>query len=240
MSGENSDIIVEGWSPRYAAAVDRLLGVEGGFVDDPLDRGGTTKFGISLRFLVAEGGLDLDGDGLADFDLDMDGDIDGFDIRKLTRGDAKYLYHRCFWQRLDADMMLEPIGEMLFDQGVNGGLVAARKMLQRALNACLVKYELDLPPLKVDGILGDKSNAATEAVLLWPARNITPPTGQVDRPDAPPRVERAGMGAIVAAYREAAKDRYRAIVAASPSQKRFLNGWLARANELGKPWGADT
>lgn len=213
MSGENQDITVEGWSPRYAAAVKKLLRVEGGFSDDKFDRGGTTKFGISLRFLVAEGQIDLDGDGRADFDLDMDGDIDGADIRKLTPGDAKFLYHRCFWKRLGADSFPRPVGEMLFDQGVNGGLTAARKLLQRAINACLAQYAIDMPQLRVDGDLADKSRAALNAVIAVPA---------------------ARMPAIIIAYRQAVSDRYRAIVAANPSQKRFLNGWLNRANELGR------
>lgn len=212
MTGDNH-IIVEGWSPRYAAAVERLLGMEGGFVDDPVDRGGATKYGWSLRTLVVEGAIDLDGDGVADFDLDMDGDIDGGDIRRLTRGDAKFLYHRCFWLRLDADGWPRPVGEMLFDQAVNGGFVAARKLLQRAINACLVRYRLNSVPIKVDGVTGEKTRAALDAVVALPA---------------------AGMAAIVIAYRQAARERYRAIAAAHPSQKRFLAGWLNRANELGR------
>ena len=51
MNGDNH-IIVEGWSPRFASAVDALLGIEGGFVDDPVDRGGATKYGWSLRTLI--------------------------------------------------------------------------------------------------------------------------------------------------------------------------------------------
>lgn len=212
MNGENH-IIVDGWSDRYAAALPRLLRMEGGFVDDPVDRGGTTKFGMSLRFLVAEGQIDLDGDGFADFDLDFDGDIDGQDVRKLTRGDAKYLYHRCFWKRLDADSFVRPIGEMLFDQAVNGGISASCKMLQRALNACITKYRLNIAPLKIDGDLGEKTRAAIDAVIALPAARTT---------------------AIVIAYKDAVKARYRAIVAADPSQKRFLAGWLNRADELGQ------
>jgi hypothetical protein len=79
------DILVQGYTTRYAAAAKKLLLIEGGFVDDPTDRGGTTKYGISLRFLAAAGAFDSDGDGIADFDLDMDGDIDGADVRKRRR-----------------------------------------------------------------------------------------------------------------------------------------------------------
>lgn len=213
MSGDTSHIIVEGWSPRFAAAAGALLHIEGGFVDDPVDRGGATKYGWSLRTLIGEGKIDLDGDGFADFDLDMDGDIDAQDVRLLTRGDAKYLYHRCFWLRLEADSWAQPVGEMLFDQAVNGGMVAAKKLLQRAINACLTKYRLNMPPLNVDGVLGDKTRAALEAVVRVPA---------------------AGMAAIVIAFRDATKARYRAIAAANPSQKRFLAGWLNRADLLGR------
>lgn len=215
MDGDNADraadeIVVRAYTPRYAAAADRLGLVEGGHANDPLDRGGETQFGISLRFLKAEGAIDLDGDGLADFDLDMDGDIDGADVRQLTRGDARYLFHRCFWLRLDADNISPPIGEMMFDQAVNGGLTAAKKLLQRAINAIGRKYHYRGVALRVDGVI-DKD---TRATLGW-------------------LIERHGMREVAAAYREAAKDRYRAIVQANPSQARFLKGWLRRADELG-------
>ena len=216
---ETPEITVTAFSSRYRAAVDELLGIEGGFVDDPVDQGGATKYGISLRFLAAEGAFDEDGDGKADFDLDMDGDIDGADIRKLTRGDAVYLYHRCFWVPLDCERFPAPIGEMLFDQGVNGGIVTARKLLQRALNASLMEAHARMGSktapalLNVDGVLADKSRAALIWVLRYPA---------------------FGMPAIVKNYREAVRERYRQIVARYPSQKRFLRGWLARAERLGR------
>lgn len=213
MNGADQQIIIDGYSERYARASRRLLATEGGFVDDPADRGGTTKNGISLRFLIAEGRIDLDGDGRADFDLDMDGDIDGADIRLLTRGDAVFLFHRCFWQRLDAESFHRPIGEMLFDQGVNGGLTAARRLLQRAINACIGKYRLNHPAIDEDAVIGDKTRAALDAVIALPA---------------------ASTAAIVLAYRTAAANRYRAIAAANPSQRRFLNGWLRRADALGR------
>lgn len=211
-----TDITVTAFSQRYLAAFEALIAVEGGFVDDPKDRGGATKYGISLRFLKSEGAFDEDGDGIAEFDLDMDGDIDGHDIRKLTLADAKVLYVKCFWNDVDADRLPRPLGEMVFDQAVNGGKVSARKLLQRALNKCLanVTNAADRPVLlEIDGKLGQVTQRALDWVLRRPG---------------------LGMSALVIAYRHAAEDRYREIVARNPSQIRFLKGWTIRARELGK------
>ncbi len=208
---QTTDIVVEGWSERYARAFEELLGIEGGFVDDPVDRGGATKYGISLRFLKAAGDLDDDGDGFRDFDLDFDGDIDGRDVRQLTGGDARFLYRRHFWQALECESWPAPIGEMLFDQGVNGGNLAAKKLLQRALNMCLARTGYNM--IEVDGRPGPQTRAALDRVLAN---------------------QRLGMKALVEAFREAVRDRYRAIVARNPSQRRFLRGWLARTEMLGR------
>lgn len=214
----SADIEVRGYDSRYLAAFDHLMKVEGGYVNDPVDCGGETKFGISLRFLVSEGQIDLDGDGAADFDLDMDGDIDGADIRQLTLGDAKYLYWRCFWLRGNMAMLPRPLGEAVFDQAVNGGMVAAGKLLQRAVNTCLLMVKHSPKPLalKVDGRIGQSSREAVMWVLRYPG---------------------LGMPELLATYRAAAAQRYRSIVANNPSQKRFLKGWLARAEDLGR-WAA--
>ena len=206
----NTPIVVKAFTDRFMRAFAHLIGIEGGYVNDPVDRGGATKYGISLRFLVAEGKVDDDGDGFADFDLDMDGDIDGADIRKLTILDAKILYRTCFWDRLDCGSFEEPIGEMLFDQAVNGGLRAAAKLLQRALNEIAREARFRSTPLKVDGVIGEKTLQSLDSY-----------------------VARFGVDRIIDAYREAVKDRYHAIVRANPSQARFLRGWLNRANRLG-------
>ena len=218
-SPENTlvEIVVQAYSPRYRKAALHLLGIEGGHVNDPIDRGGETKFGISLRFLKAEGAFDEDGDGLADFDLDMDGDIDGADIRKLTVGDAIFLFHKCFWLRLQAETFPVPIGEMLFDQAVNGGAQAARKLLQRAINTCAMHpgFRAARPNMAVtvDGQIGPQTRRSLAEVLRWPT---------------------LGKAALADAYRDVVRERYRAIARRFPSQQRFLKGWLARAAELGR------
>lgn len=205
------EIVVEGYSPRYASAVRHVLGIEGGFVDDPVDRGGATKYGISLRFLAAEGAFDEDEDGIADFDLDMDGDIDGQDVRKLTVGDAVYLYHRCFWVPVEAESFPAPIGEAMFDQAVNGGLTPARKLLQRAINMVIRNRGHRTISLVVDGRIGAKTR------------------GQFDS-----LVSQHGVAELMEAYRAATKDRYMAIVRRYPEQSRFLKGWLMRADRMGE------
>lgn len=200
------EILVSAYGDRYARAVRDVLGIEGGYVNDPVDNGGATKYGISLRFLVAEGKIDTDGDGIADFDLDMDGDIDGRDIRRLTRGDAIWLYYECFWKRYDCEFYPEPLGEAMFDQAVNGGARAANTLLQRALNRV---HPTDR--LHVDGKVGPATRARLLKVL-----------------------DERWIGVLMDAYRHEAKQRYHAIVANNPSQRRFLNGWLARAERLGR------
>lgn len=217
-SNPQSEIVVEGYSPRYAAAARKLLGVEGELSDDPDDRGGITKYGVSLRFLAAEGAFDEDGDGKADFDLDMDGDIDGQDIRLLTPANAVFLFYRCFWQRLGIETLPipAPIGEMVFDQAVNGGIITSRKLLQRAINECLLLIpasQRKLGLLKVDGAIGDVTVAAMRFALTFPS---------------------IGTGGLAAGFRDAARERYRAIVRRWPDQQKYLNGWLARADRLGK------
>lgn len=203
--------ITRAYSPRYVAALGDVLGIEGGYADDPADRGGATKYGISLRFLVRCGQIDRNRDGLADFDLDMDGDIDRRDIQRLTKQDAAWLYHHYFWKQLGAEDLPKPIGEMVFDQGVNGGLVAARKLLQRAINACGAHVS-DFQRLAVDGLIGPQTRLQLYAVIEHPG---------------------LGLAALAEAYREQVRARYRAIVAEDPSQRRFLTGWLARADHLG-------
>ncbi len=192
---------------RFEEAVTEVLRREGGFVDHKADKGGATNYGISLRFALAEGRVDRNRDGFADLDLDMDGDIDGADIRALAVGDAKALYRRCFWDRYGCAALTPPLDGMIFDQAVNGGGLAAIRMLQRVLNDLGAS-----PPLLPDGQLGPRSHFAVQQLIRTPG---------------------IGLARIVLRYREEVKRRYRAIAAADPSQKVFLAGWLNRADRLG-------
>lgn len=209
MSGTTSPTI---GASRFDIAFAKVDQIEAGFVNNPADRGGATNHGVSLRFLVAEGKIDANHDGFADYDLNMDGDIDIADIKALTVADAKALFKRCFWDRLGCDALPAPLDAAVFDQGVNGGCVAAIKLLQSAISTTLTKRLGNPTTIRADGVIGPATMKALKFVLVQPA---------------------AGMSALLVAYRAAAADRYREIVAVDPSQSRFLNGWLRRAAELG-------
>jgi lysozyme family protein len=85
------------------------VGVEGGYVNDPADPGGETKYGVSKR---------------AHPDVD---------IKSLTLEQAKDIYRRDYWSPAVCDKMPERIGHLVFDCAVHHGVKTAIKLLQRAL-----------------------------------------------------------------------------------------------------------
>jgi len=136
---------------RFDPAFDKVLVLEGGYVDHPSDPGGATNLGISLRYLLDRG--DLDRDGLPDGDMDGDGDVDVADIRAITPEKAKHLYHTGFWipNRL-SELRNQAVAEKIFDMAVNMGSRQAWRLVQRAVND---QYGNDV--LVVDGVVGPKT-----------------------------------------------------------------------------------
>jgi len=93
----------------FDKAFQITVGVEGGYVNDPSDPGGETKYGISHRAYP---------------------DID---IKALTLDQARDIYRRDYWQAASCDSMPERIGHLVFDCAVHHGVKTAIKLLQRAL-----------------------------------------------------------------------------------------------------------
>lgn len=143
---------------RFDDFIEEVLGVEGGYVNDPRDSGGATKWGISLRFY-----RDM---------IDPNGNA--ADIKRLTREDAIEIYREHFWEnppRSDVgyDHFPAPLGELLADLAINGGWARAHKTLQAAVNLHLggivtSDYRIKGGPLSVDGWLGKSTGAALRKV----------------------------------------------------------------------------
>lgn len=107
---------------------------EGGFVNDPVDPGGATNWGMSIRFLINDAG-DGDNDGWLDGDIDHDGDIDIDDIKNMTVEQARKLYRIHFWDKYNYDTIADfTVAARCFDMTVNMGPRQTGKIVQRALN----------------------------------------------------------------------------------------------------------
>ncbi|MEL6915082.1 MAG: holin-associated N-acetylmuramidase [Pseudomonadota bacterium] len=119
-----------------------IVAREGGYVDDPDDAGGATKYGVTIH-TMRRLGLDLDGDGQVSRD----------DVRRLTVEEAVdiFLTHYFHGPRI-ADLPA-PLQPSVFDMQVNAGANAI-KILQRLLGRMGF-------PVTVDGALGPQTLAAT-------------------------------------------------------------------------------
>lgn len=126
-------------SPNFDRCFEFTLGREGGFVNDPKDRGGATNHGISLRYAVGKGRV---------LDLDHDGDVDAADIRLITPDIARTLYRADFWVPSGCEGLPGPLGLIVFDSAVLCGPARAPRWLQQALGVA------------VDGKVGPKTLAA--------------------------------------------------------------------------------
>ena len=124
-----------------------IVAREGGFVNDPDDPGGATKYGVTIHTLRRLG-LDLTGDGTVDI----------ADVRKLTRADAERIFLKHYFHGPRIDKLPEVLQASVFDMYVNAGANAV-KILQRLLR----QMGQDVV---VDGVIGPQTLAAARAAYL--------------------------------------------------------------------------
>jgi lysozyme family protein len=137
----------EGGQVTIDVLIDAVIDREGGYSDNPADRGGPTRFGITQAVARAQGYTG--------------------DMRLLPRATAAAIYRRLYWvnPRFDAVAERAPtLAAELFDTGVNMGPAVAASFLQRALNA-LNRGANDYPDIAVDGAIGAQTLAALDAFL---------------------------------------------------------------------------
>lgn len=106
---------------KFEDAFELLIGHEGGFQDDPNDKGNWTggqvgvgvlkgtKYGISAAAYPGE------------------------DIANLTLERAQWLYKRDYWGKAGCDLVPDAMKFDLFDMAVNSGVDRAIKTMQRAV-----------------------------------------------------------------------------------------------------------
>jgi len=124
----------------------QIIAREGGFVNDPDDPGGATKYGVTIHTMRRLG-----------LDLDRDGDVDVGDVRRLSRADAQAIFIEHYFHRPQIDALPVALQASVFDMYVNAGANAV-KILQRLLN--------DMgQAVAVDGVIGPQTIAAVQAAV---------------------------------------------------------------------------
>ena len=118
----------------FDLAFEKSLAHEGGYVNDPLDRGGETKYGITKRTYPT------------------------LDIAALTVNDAKRIYKQDWWDKYGLHIINScEVAMKFFDTIINTGFRNGSVILQNALLACGEK-------VIVDGWAGTKTYAAVNRV----------------------------------------------------------------------------
>lgn len=129
---------------NFESAIGHTLRWEGGFVDHPDDPGGATNRGITWN-VFQKYALSL---------LNMQPTL--LALKALTEAQAKVIYKKVFWDRIDGDYIKsQDVANIYFDGFVNMGNNAVR-LIQQVLRA--MGFDV-----VVDGIPGPKTLAAINA-----------------------------------------------------------------------------
>jgi lysozyme family protein len=95
---------------RFDKFIEIILDNEGGYVNDPHDWGGETKYGIAKRYFPDE------------------------DIKNLTLDRAKELYKQHYYKPLNLHFIRDDeLALHIFDMAVNAGRIRAVRLLQQLL-----------------------------------------------------------------------------------------------------------
>ncbi len=110
---------------RYDDAIEPIIEQEGGYTNHPNDRGGPTKWGITLNF----------------YQNNVNPNATKEVIKNLDKGTAKELYKDNFWQpegfvvdELSLGDLPVPIGEVILSYSINMGQKTGHTLLQKGIN----------------------------------------------------------------------------------------------------------
>lgn len=132
---------------RFLECMKVIFHAEGGYSDDPKDRGDRTNLGITEITLKEAYRRKIVGHD---------------DIKKITKEEALLIYFSMYWKKCGAYKLPEPLDLFVFDCAVNSGPMRAIVLLQHVLCAISI-------PVTVDGLLGPNTlesvNASVQVYL---------------------------------------------------------------------------
>ena len=126
----------------FSKVIPDLLEIEGvKYTNNPQDRGGETKFGISKK------------------------QYPHLDIRNLTEALAVAIYEKDYWLRYRLNEIKDQkLANQIFFLIINMDPLNAIEIVQKAVNASMDYYAVERPKLKVDGVLGSITIKAINVV----------------------------------------------------------------------------
>lgn len=173
---------IKGRPPEVEKLIENIIKVEGGFVNDPSDSGGATRYGITIATLSA----------WRECEVTVD------DVKKLTKDEAMDIYRAEYYFKPSIDSLPMALQGHVLDCCINMGARGGVKLLQQAINALGGS-------IKVDGIIGPVTR---EQCAQCDHKQLT--NTLVDH-----RIKF-----------------YEELAARRPKDRRFLKGWLLRANSF--------
>lgn len=188
---------------NFNLAYDRTARAEGGYTDNPRDKGnyvcsnGSWVTG-NFPFRCSSGSMHLVGTNHGISAPKLYGYMRRLptvaDMRGLTKAAAKDIYKKDEWRRIMGDSInSQSVADIFFDGAVNHGSGTAIRMMQRVVG------------VTADGVMG---SVTLRAINMGNASNI---------------YER---------FKQARIDLYNSIVARDSSQGIFLTGWMRRINSF--------
>ena len=131
--------------------IEVVLEHEGGYVDDPDDRGGATNWGVTQAVYENFVGYKCDKE----------------EIKNMDEETAKEIYHEKFWKPSRADKLPAEVRETYFDMVVNHGQGGAVKILQQACNNKRKPENY----IDLDGGIGPNTIRAAKNLKNWDKKN---------------------------------------------------------------------
>lgn len=188
----------------FEIAFDETMLFEGGYANDPDDKGGETYRGIARKFHGTwPGWKSIDAKKASSpqtWKDELDGDAE---LQKLV----KSFYRETFWRGIRGDEIADQhVANELFDTGVNQGSATAVKYLQESLNL-LNRNQRNYPDIVVDGTFGEQT--LETLATYWD-------------------LEKGKSDALLKLLNLFQGIRYIERARQDPTQRKFIRGWLRR------------
>jgi lysozyme family protein len=187
---------------NFDEAFEKTMGAEGGYTNDPTDRGGETYKGISRKYEPDWEGWSIieDFKNKPNFPKNL---VTSNELQELV----KQVYKEKYWNINKLDLCPDQdVANELFDTGVNMGTKRAATYLQIALN-CLNKNQLLYGDIDEDGKIGTATLYALTTLLNKESNEV-----------------------LLKIMNVLQGNHYIEYMRQDPQQEKFARGWFTRVN----------